>query len=97
MAYPGRDSTWYKGGIQESIGETVTVTHHTGDMEPEESTSCSHVGTPVEQQGDKSTHKTFNPKCFLSTRNEGTGERAETEGAAYPAQLEVLPMHKHHT
>jgi hypothetical protein len=30
---------WDKGGIQESIF---------GDMEPEEATSCSQTGTPVE-------------------------------------------------
>ena len=41
--------TWDRGGTQESIGVTLAVTHNIGDMKPEESTSCSQVGTLVEQ------------------------------------------------
>ena len=41
--------TWDKGGTQESMGVTLAVTHSIGDMEPEEATSCSQAGTPVEQ------------------------------------------------
>ena len=37
--------TWDKGGVQESL----EVTHYIGDVEPEEATSCSQTGTPVEE------------------------------------------------
>ena len=40
--------TWDKESIQESIAVTLAVTHKTGDMEPEEATSYSQAGTPVE-------------------------------------------------
>ena len=40
--------TWDKGGTQDSVRVTLAVTHYTGDMEPEEATSCSQAGTPVE-------------------------------------------------
>jgi hypothetical protein len=62
------------------MGVTLAVTHYTGDMEPEEATSCSHAGTPVVQKRDQHTHKTFGPKFILSTRNAGMGDRTETEG-----------------
>jgi hypothetical protein len=45
-----------------------------GAMEPEEVTSCSLAGTPVEQYRHQPTHKNFNPKFILSTRNIGTGD-----------------------
>jgi hypothetical protein len=54
--------------------------HNTGNTEPEEATPYIQAGTPMEQQGHKPIHKTFNPKFILSTRNAGTGEEAETEG-----------------
>ena len=44
-----KTKTWDKGGAQESMGVTLAVTHYIGDMEPEEATSCSQAGTPVEQ------------------------------------------------
>jgi hypothetical protein len=31
------------------MGVTLAVTHNTGDMEPEEATSCSQAETPMEQ------------------------------------------------
>ena len=33
---------------EELMGVTLAVTHYTGDMEPEEATSCSQAETPVE-------------------------------------------------
>jgi hypothetical protein len=39
-----RNNTWDKGGTQEPMGVTLGVTHTTGDMEPEEATSCSQTG-----------------------------------------------------
>ena len=44
-----KTESWDKGGTQESMGVTLAVTHSIGDMEPEEATSCSQAGTPVEQ------------------------------------------------
>jgi len=41
--------TWNKGGAQESKGVILAVTHSTGDMEPEEATSCNQAETPMEQ------------------------------------------------
>jgi hypothetical protein len=37
------------GGTQESMVVNLAVTHGIEDMEPEEATSCSQAGTPVEQ------------------------------------------------
>jgi hypothetical protein len=34
--------------VQESVRVTLAVTHSTGDVEPEEATSYSQAGTPVE-------------------------------------------------
>ena len=41
--------TWNKGGIQESMGLALLVTHNTVDGGPEEVTICSQTVTPVEQ------------------------------------------------
>ena len=40
---------WDKEDVQESMGVTLVVTHCIKDMEPEEATSCSQAGTPVER------------------------------------------------
>ena len=64
-----------------TTGVTLAVTH-IWDMEPEEVTSSSQAGTPVEQWRHQPTHKTFNPKFILSTRNAGMGDGAEIEGKA---------------
>ena len=45
--------TWDKVGTQESMGLTLAVIHSTGDMEPEEATSCSQAGT---QWSDRDTN-----------------------------------------
>ena len=45
----GQSETWDKRGTQETMGVILAVTHYIGDMEPEEATSCSQAGTPVEQ------------------------------------------------
>ena len=41
--------TCEKGRNQESMGETLPVTHSTGEIEPEEATSCSQAVIRVEQ------------------------------------------------
>jgi hypothetical protein len=76
---------------------TLAVTHSLGDMEPEEDTSCSQVGTPVERQGHQPTYKTFHPKCIQSTRNVGMEDGAETDRMANQqlAQPETHSMGKH--
>jgi len=58
------------------------VTHHTGDMKPEEATSYRQAGISVPQQRHQPTHTTFNPKFILSTRNAGREDGAETGGMA---------------
>jgi hypothetical protein len=70
---PGREA-WDKESVQESMRVSLAVTHYTGDMEPEEVTSYIQAGTPVEPLRYQPTHKTFNPKFILSTRNAGTWE-----------------------
>ena len=60
-------------------GVALALTHYSEDMEPEEATSCSQAGTPVERQRYLPTHQTFNPKFILPTRNAGMGDGAETE------------------
>jgi len=61
------------------MGVTLAMTHSIGDMEPEEATSCRQAGTLY---GNKDTHKTFNLKCILSTRNAGMRDVADMEGMA---------------
>jgi hypothetical protein len=46
---------WDRVGTQESMGVTWAVTHNIGDMEPEEATSCSQAGVPVELLGHQPT------------------------------------------
>jgi hypothetical protein len=41
-------------------------------MEPEETTSSSQTGPPVEGGGHQTTYKSFDPKLVLSKRNSGT-------------------------
>ena len=41
--------TCEKGRNQESMGETLPVTHSIGDEEPEEAIFCSQSETPVER------------------------------------------------
>ena len=41
--------TWDAGASQESMGVTFAETHSSGDMEPEEATSCSQAGTLLKQ------------------------------------------------
>lgn len=43
--------TWDGGGFQESVDMTLAKTHSSGDMEPEEATSYTQAGTPVEEWG----------------------------------------------
>jgi hypothetical protein len=62
------------------MGVTLAETHSSEDMEPDEATTYSQAGSPVEQKGHQSTHKTFNPKFVLRIRNAGTEDRTETEG-----------------
>jgi hypothetical protein len=45
---------------------------NSGDKEPEEITSSSQTGSPVEGWGHQSTYKTYDPKLILSKRNAGT-------------------------
>jgi hypothetical protein len=73
---------WDRGGTQESMGMILVETHGSGNMESEETTSCSQAGTPAEPLGHQPTHKTFGPKFILSTRNSGTGDGTVTEGMA---------------
>jgi hypothetical protein len=54
------------------MGVILAETSSSKDMELEVATSCSQAGPQVKGLGHQPTHKTFNPKIFLSTRNEGT-------------------------
>ena len=40
--------TWDGGGSQELVRVTFVETHSSGDIEPEEATSYSQAGSPVE-------------------------------------------------
>lgn len=40
--------TWNRGGTQESMELTLTVTHYIDNTEPEEVSSCNQTGTLVE-------------------------------------------------
>jgi hypothetical protein len=57
---------------------TLAVTYSIEDMEPPEAISCSKAETPMEQERHQYTHKTFDLKFILSTRNAETGDEAET-------------------
>jgi hypothetical protein len=51
---------------------TLAEMPNSKNMEPEETTSSSQTGLPVEGWGYQSTYKTFDPKLLLSKRNAGT-------------------------
>jgi hypothetical protein len=53
---------WYEGGFQKSMLVTSVEMPHSEDIEPEEATSYSQAGLPVE---DRDT----NPPTKLSTKN----------------------------
>jgi hypothetical protein len=50
---------------------TLAGTHSSGNLDPEEDTSCSQTGTAMEQQRHQPTHKIFDPEFILSTGNAG--------------------------
>ena len=74
--------THSNGNPQESMGVTLSVTQNTEEMESKKATSYSQAGTPMELQRHQPTHKTFDPKFILSTRNAGMGNGTESEGMA---------------
>ena len=57
---------------QDSMWVILAKISNSGDMEPEETTSGSQTGRPVERWGHQSTYKTLDPKLLLSKRNSGT-------------------------
>jgi hypothetical protein len=61
---------------------TLAKMPNRGNIEPKETTSSSQTGSPVDRWRHKSTYKTFDPKLFLSKRNAGTKNGAETEEMA---------------
>lgn len=63
-------------------------------MEPEETTSRSQTGPrpPVEGWVYQPTYKTFDQNLFLSKRNSGEKDRAETEGVADSDQPILRPI-----
>lgn len=63
------------------MGVTLAVTQSTGDMEPDEATSCSQAGTSVERWEHQPAHTTSNPKFILSTRHTGKGDGAGPGGS----------------
>ena len=73
---------WDKEDNQESTGVILALTFYIRDMKLEEVTSCCQAGTLMERQRHQPIHKTFIPKCILSTSNKGTGDGAEAEGIA---------------
>jgi hypothetical protein len=56
--------TWDRKGNQESVEVILTVAHSIGNTEPEEATSCSYAGTPMEGKGYQPTHKTLDQNLF---------------------------------
>ena len=73
---------WDKEDSQESTGVILAMTYYIRDMKLEEVTSCFQAGTLMERQRHQPTHKTFIPKCILTTSNKGTGDGAETKATA---------------
>jgi hypothetical protein len=66
-------------GFQDSIWVTLAkMPNSHRDMEPEESTSSSRTGPPVEKCGYQPTYKTFNPNLLLSKRNTGIKNGADS-------------------
>jgi hypothetical protein len=74
---------------------TLAKMPNSGDMESEETTSSSQMGSWVEEWGHQPTYKVFYPKLVLSKRNAGT--KMETKGMAdqWLAHFETLPMGRH--
>jgi hypothetical protein len=58
---------------------SLAVTQSIEDLESEEVTSFSQARTSMEEYGHQPTHKTFYPKCILSTRNAERKDGAESK------------------
>ena len=66
------------------------------DVEPEETTSSSQTGHPVEGWGHQPTYKTFDPKLVLSKRNAGTKmEQRLNKWLTSDCHFETHPMSRH--
>ena len=94
----GHENEWKGFGKERSPrinGVTSAVTHSIGDMEPEEATSCSQAGTPVELQEHQPTHETFNLKFTLSRKNAGMEQRLGKWPTNNPPNLRPILLEKH--
>ena len=78
-----------------NVYQKSAVTHYIGDMEPEEATSCSQAGTPVELQEHQPTHETFNLKFTLSRKNAGMEQRLGKWPTNNPPNLRPILLEKH--
>lgn len=59
------------GEAPRSLRVTLAEIPSSGDSKPEVATSCNQVGASEEEQRHQCTHKIFNPKFVLPTRNAG--------------------------
>lgn len=66
------EETWNGERPRESMWMSLAEKHSNGYMEHDEATSCSKARSPMEWYIHEPTHKTFDPKFGLSTRNART-------------------------
>jgi hypothetical protein len=74
-----RDLRWER--LQKSMWRTLTETHSSGDVEPEEATSCSQAGTTMERERHQLTQKTFHSNISCLQKIQGWWME-QTEGMA---------------
>jgi hypothetical protein len=63
-----------------AMGMILSMSQSIRKIEPEKVAPFSQAVTQVERYRHQPTHKTFNPKFILSTRNASSWDGAETEG-----------------
>jgi hypothetical protein len=80
------------------MGIILAVTHYIGDMEPEEATSCSQTGTPLEHAAiETPTYpQNFQPKIYpVYKKNAGMGKGEQslrTEGMANQSLILLMVL-----
>lgn len=78
-----KTETWYKGGVQESVGMSLTMTHYIWIWNLKRALPVSRQEPQwTNRDTNQLTHKTFNLKFILSTSYAATGKGEETEGMA---------------
>jgi hypothetical protein len=69
---------------------TLAETPNSGDMEPQEVTSCNQAGSPEEGWEHQLTYKPFDSKFVLSKRSAGMEQRLKKKPTNNKSKLKPI-------